>query len=79
MLKKYIGDPMSILPIERLGVDENHSYEEVIVEILDIQVKKLRDMEVASVKVLWRNIFVEGATWEAKADKKSCYPHIFTL
>ena len=37
MLKKCIGDPESILPIEGLGVEENLSYEEVLVEILDRQ------------------------------------------
>lgn len=35
MLKKFIGYPESILPIEGLGLDENLSYEEVPVEILD--------------------------------------------
>ena len=52
MLKKCIGDPESILSIECLGVYENISYEEVPVEILDRQVKKLRNKEVASIKVL---------------------------
>ncbi|WMV50283.1 hypothetical protein MTR67_043668 [Solanum verrucosum] len=77
MLKKCIGDPVSILPLEGLGVDENLSYEEVSVEILDRQVKKLRNKKVVSVKVLWRNLLVEGATWEAEADMKSRYPHLF--
>ncbi|WMV45520.1 hypothetical protein MTR67_038905, partial [Solanum verrucosum] len=77
MLKKCIGEPVSILPLEGLGVDENLSYEEVPVEILDRQVKNLTNKEVASVKVLWRNHLVEGATWEAEADMKSRYPHIF--
>ncbi|XP_015170477.1 uncharacterized protein [Solanum tuberosum] len=35
MLKRCIGDPVSILPLEALGVDENLSYEEVPDEILD--------------------------------------------
>ena len=38
MLKKCIGDPMSILPTEGLGMNENLSYEEVLVEILDLHV-----------------------------------------
>ncbi|WMV25057.1 hypothetical protein MTR67_018442 [Solanum verrucosum] len=79
MLKKCIGDPVSILPLEGLGVDENLSYEEALVEILDRQVKKLRNKEVASVKILWRNHLVEGTTWEAEADMKSRYPHVFLL
>ncbi|XP_069150485.1 uncharacterized protein [Solanum lycopersicum] len=78
MLKKCIGDPMYILPIEGLGVDENLSYEEVSVEILDRQVKKLRNKEVGSIKVLWRNHLVKGATLEAKDDMKSHYPYLFT-
>ncbi|KAH0639227.1 hypothetical protein KY285_035813 [Solanum tuberosum] len=75
--KKCIGDPVSIPPLEGLGVNENLSYAEVPVQILDRQVKKLRNKEVASVKVLWKNHLVEGATWEAEADMKSRYPHLF--
>ncbi|TMW93229.1 hypothetical protein EJD97_012006 [Solanum chilense] len=77
MLKKCIGDPKSILPIECLNVDENLFYEEVPVEILDRQVKKLRNKEFDSVKVLWKNHLVEGATWKVEANMKSCYPNLF--
>ena len=42
------GDCVSSVPIEGLGVDENLSYEEVAVEILDRQVKKLRNKEMVS-------------------------------
>ncbi|KAK4712763.1 hypothetical protein R3W88_018670 [Solanum pinnatisectum] len=77
MLKKCIGDPVSILPLEGLGVDENLSYEEVPVEILDRQVKRLRNKEVVSVEVLWRYHLVESATWEVEVDMKSHYPHLF--
>ncbi|KAK4729692.1 hypothetical protein R3W88_022680 [Solanum pinnatisectum] len=77
MLKKCVGDPTSIVPLEGLGAKENLSYEEVPMKILDRQVKKLRTKEVASVKVLWRNQLVEGATWEAEADMMTRYPHLF--
>ena len=30
-----------------------------------------------SVKVLWENHLVEGATWETEADMKSHYPHLY--
>ena len=49
MLKKYIGDLVSILPLEGLGIDDNLLYEEVPVKILDRQVKRFRNKEVASV------------------------------
>ncbi|XP_015068747.1 uncharacterized protein LOC107013322 [Solanum pennellii] len=77
MIKKCIGNPVSILPLQGLGVDENISYEEVPFEILDRQVKRLRNKEVASVKFHWRNHFVEVATLEAKANIMSRYPNIF--
>ena len=73
MLKKCIGDPESILPIKGLGVKDNLSYEEVPVQILNRQVKKLRNKEVASVKVLWKNHLIEGAAWDAEDDMKYCY------
>ena len=44
-----------------LGVDENLSYEEVHVAILDRQVKRLRNKEVSTVKVLWRNHLIRGS------------------
>ena len=56
---------------------DNLSYEEVLVQILDRQVKRLRIKEVVSVKVLWRNQLVEAATWEVEADMKSRYPQLF--
>ncbi|WMV45892.1 hypothetical protein MTR67_039277 [Solanum verrucosum] len=52
MLKKYVGDMTFIVPLEGFGVKENLYYEEVPVDILDQQVKKFRNKEVASVKVL---------------------------
>ncbi|XP_070034599.1 uncharacterized protein [Nicotiana tomentosiformis] len=55
MLKKVFGDPSLIVPVEAFEVNEELTYEEIPVAILDIQVQKLRNKEIASVKVLWRN------------------------
>ncbi|KAF3627546.1 putative trehalose-phosphate phosphatase G [Capsicum annuum] len=40
--------------------------------------RRLWTKNVASVKVLWQNHKVEEATWEAKEDIKSKYPHLFS-
>ena len=77
MLKKSLGDPTLILPVEGLGVEEDLSYDDVPVEILKRQIQRLRKEEVATVKVLWRNYLVEGATWESKANMISLYNHLF--
>ncbi|CAN4096860.1 unnamed protein product [Withania somnifera] len=70
-------DPSRITPIEDVQVIGELGYEEVPVAILDRQVKKLRNKEVASVKVLRRNQQVEEVTWEAEEAMKSKYPHLF--
>ena len=77
MLRKFIGDENTIVPLQDVTIEENLSYEELPVEILDRQVKRLRNKEIASVKVLWRNQYVESATWEAEEDMKKRYPHLF--
>ncbi|WMV40590.1 hypothetical protein MTR67_033975 [Solanum verrucosum] len=77
MLKKCMGDPSLIIPSENIGITNSLSYEEILVQILDRQVRKLRTKHVASVKLLWRNQFVEEATWEVEEDMKKRYPHFF--
>ena len=62
-----------------LGLNEKISSEDFSIEILYHQVTRLRNKVVSSVKVVWRNHLVEGATWEAEADMKSCYPHLFPV
>ena len=59
MLRKFIGDKNTIVPLQDVTLEENLSYEELPVEILDRQVKRLRNKEIASVKVLWRNQYVD--------------------
>lgn len=39
--------------------------------------KRLRNKEEASIKVLWMSHLVKGASWEAEADMKSPYPNLF--
>ena len=77
LLKKCVGDPASIVSLGSMALKDNLLYEDVPVEILHRQVRRLRNKEVASVKVLWRSQSVERATWEAKAAMKVKYPHLF--
>ena len=59
-------------------LDENLSYEEEPVAIQDREIRKLRSMEIASIKVQWKNRPVEEATWEKEVDMRERYPHLFT-
>ena len=51
MLKKYHGDGNYIIRWDSVLLDENLSYEEETVAILDREVRKLRSKEIASIKV----------------------------
>ena len=55
LLKKCVGDPASVVPLESVAVRDSLSYKDVPVEILDRQFRRLRNKEVASVKFLWRS------------------------
>ena len=78
MLKKYHGDVNYIIRWDSILLDENLSYEEEPIAILDREVRKLRSKEIASIKVHWKDRPVEESTWESKIDMKERYPRLFT-
>ena len=47
LLKKCVGYTASVVPLESVVGKDSLSYEDVPVEILDCQVRKLRNKEVA--------------------------------
>ncbi|KAL0546247.1 hypothetical protein IC582_016153 [Cucumis melo] len=77
MLRKYVPDPSHVVDYEPLEIDENLSYVEQPVEVLAREVKTLRNKQIPLVKVLWRNHWVEEATWEREDDMRSRYPELF--
>ena len=52
VLKKCVGDLAAVVPLDSVTVKDNLSFEYVPIDILDRQVRRLRNKEVASVKVL---------------------------
>ncbi|XP_070050111.1 uncharacterized protein [Nicotiana tomentosiformis] len=77
MLRKYIHDEFHIIPIDIIEIKEGLTYEEVPIEILDKQVRKLRTKDIATVKVLWSNHDSKEATWEVEEDMRKKYPYLF--
>ncbi|XP_070036939.1 uncharacterized protein [Nicotiana tomentosiformis] len=74
----YHGDPSHVLDFSSVQLDKNLTYVEEPVDILDMEVRKLRPKNIASIKVQWRGQPVKEATWETKHDMRSRYPHLFT-
>ena len=67
MLRKYIPDPSHVLTKQPLEIQENLTYEEEPVQILDRRKQVLRNKTISLVKVLWRRHTVEEATWKPEA------------
>jgi hypothetical protein len=52
MLRKYILDPSHVIKYEPLQIQENLTYEEISVKLLDRKVQELRTKSIPVVKVL---------------------------
>ena len=77
LLIKCMGDPTSIVPLESVAVKYSLSYEDVPLEILDREFRRLRKKEIASIKVLWRSQYVDEATCKAEVAMNVKYPYLF--
>ena len=57
--------------------EENLSYEEQPLCILDQRVKELRGKSILLLNILWRNHNTEEVTWEKETDMKARCPTLF--
>ena len=77
MLRKYISDSSHVLNYEPLQLNQDLTYEEKPVRILDTKEKELRNKRIPLVKVLWKNHSTEEATWEREEEMRSKFPELF--
>ena len=78
MLRNYIPDPSHVLREEPVQLNENLTYEEIPVQIVDHKEQVLRSKVIPLVKVLWKNHEREAATWVTEAQMHSQYPQLFS-
>ncbi|XP_062115192.1 uncharacterized protein LOC133829485 [Humulus lupulus] len=76
-LRKYVSDPSHVLSYETLGLQEDLSFDERPVKILDRKEKVIRNKTISLVNVLCRNSVVEEATWELEFDMLQEYSELF--
>ena len=55
MLRKYISDPSHVLQPQSVELNEDLTFEEEPVAIVDYQVHQLRSKVIPMVKVIWRS------------------------
>nr|GFA50114.1 putative reverse transcriptase domain-containing protein [Tanacetum cinerariifolium] len=77
-LKKcYANEPLAIL-LDGLHFDDKLQFVEEPVEIMDREVKRLRNSRVPIVKVRWNSRRGPEFTWEREDQLKKKYPRLFT-
>ncbi|XP_070018085.1 uncharacterized protein [Nicotiana sylvestris] len=74
MLQKYHGDLSHVSDFSLVHLDNDLSYVEELVDILDRHVRKLRSKNITSMKVHWRCHPVKEVTWETEHDMCTRYP-----
>ncbi|XP_073049516.1 uncharacterized protein [Primulina eburnea] len=82
MLRKYHPDPSHVLPPDEVELDQNLSYIERPIQILDRKDKQLINKLIPLVKVQWNRHGVAEATWELEdkmRQKYSILGFIFTI
>ena len=77
MLRKYVSDPQHMIDFQTLEVQEDVSYEEMPINILERKEKILRNRSIPLVKVQWQRHSSEEATWELEEEMRRLYPSLF--
>ncbi|XP_015160873.1 uncharacterized protein [Solanum tuberosum] len=72
MLKKYHQGGAHVIQWDSVLLDQNLTFEEEPVTILDRQIRKLRSKEIASIKVQWKHRPLKEATWETESNMRNC-------
>ncbi|GKB58490.1 hypothetical protein Tco_0914676 [Tanacetum coccineum] len=74
-LKKcFVDEPLTI-PLDEIQIDEKLNFIEEPVEIMDREVKWLKESRIPIVKVRWNSRRGPEFTWEREDQMKKKYPH----
>ncbi|GJW81283.1 putative reverse transcriptase domain-containing protein [Tanacetum coccineum] len=77
-LKKYLTEGDVVVPMEEIQLDDKLHMIEELVEIVDKEVKRLKQSRIPIVKVRWNSQRGPEFTWEREDQIKKKYPHLFT-
>ncbi|GJR35333.1 putative reverse transcriptase domain-containing protein [Tanacetum coccineum] len=77
-LKKCLSDESLVIPMKELRLDDKLNFVEEPVEIMDREVKQLRQSRIPIVKVRWNSKRGPEFTWEREDQIRAKYPHLFS-
>ncbi|GJV10620.1 hypothetical protein Tco_1352161 [Tanacetum coccineum] len=76
-LKKCLADENLVIPLEEIQLDDKLHFIEEPVEIMDREVKQLKQSRIPIVKVRWNSRRGPEFTWEREDFFMKKYPHLF--
>ncbi|GJV67457.1 putative reverse transcriptase domain-containing protein [Tanacetum coccineum] len=77
-LKKCLSDESLIIPMKELRLDDKLNFVEEPVEVMDREIKQLRQSRIPIVKVRWNSKRGPEFTWEREDKIRAKYPHLFS-
>ncbi|GJY54857.1 reverse transcriptase domain-containing protein [Tanacetum coccineum] len=77
-LKKCLSDESLVIPLKELRLDDKLNFMEEPIEIMDREVKQLRQSHILIVKVRWNSKRGPEFTWECEDQICAKYPHLFS-
>ncbi|GJY31733.1 putative reverse transcriptase domain-containing protein [Tanacetum coccineum] len=77
-LKKCLSDESLVIPMKELRLDDKLNFVEEPVEIMDREVKQLKQSRIPIVKVRWNSKRGPEFTWEREDQIHAKYPHLFS-
>ncbi|GKE21962.1 hypothetical protein Tco_1433474 [Tanacetum coccineum] len=76
-LKKCLSDELLAIPLDEIHIDEKFNFIKEPVEIMDREVKLLKQSHIPIVKVRWNSRRGPEYTWEREDQMQKKYPHLF--
>nr|GEY36370.1 hypothetical protein [Tanacetum cinerariifolium] len=76
-LKKCLSDEPLAIPLDEIHVDDKLYFVEEPVEIMDREVKRLKQSRISFIKVRWNSRRGLEFTWEREDQFQKKYPHLF--
>ncbi|GJU37855.1 hypothetical protein Tco_1186209 [Tanacetum coccineum] len=77
-LKKCLAKPDVQVPLDEIEIDENLRFVKEPIEIVERDVKKLKQKRIPLVKVRWNSQLGAEYTWEREDQFRKKYPNLFS-
>ncbi|GJS61592.1 hypothetical protein Tco_0656376 [Tanacetum coccineum] len=77
-LKKCLSDESLVIPMKELRLDDKLNFVEEPVEIMDREIKQLKQSRIPIIKVRWNSKRGPEFTWEREDQIRAKYPHLFS-